>query len=64
MQASGSSLVPVVPKRVEEAVYFEEDYREEIITYMTSMDVSLFFQNWEEDKGEDKGWESMGTRVG
>lgn len=39
MQASSSST-PAVPKRVEESVYFEEDYREDVLSYMTAMDVS------------------------
>lgn len=29
-------------RKVEEVMYFEEDYSEEIIAYMNSMDVSLF----------------------
>jgi hypothetical protein len=39
MQAS-SSTPPAVPKRADESVYFEEDYREEVLSYMTAMDVS------------------------
>lgn len=29
-------------RKVDEVMYFEEDYSEEIIAYMSSMDVSLF----------------------
>lgn len=44
MQASSSST-PAVPRRNDEAEYFEEEHREEITGYMVAMDVSCFLSN-------------------